>query len=308
MGANAGLDRTYEVPGLRLGGYYHPRRVDVAAGGAKGVNVARCLRALGHDVQVTGFAGGLIGQEMVRRLELEGIATAFVPIAGDSRLCLNFVDPESGRQIQVDEVGPTVTARETEALAERWQELLAGSRLAIISGSPPPGVRPAVYRRLVELARARGVPVFVDARDDYLRAAVSARPDLVRVNREEFGPLVGAQPRRWQTMARHARELLVSGTGAIVVSWGWRGALAVTGEGTWLAQPPAVRAVSAVGSGDAMMAALAHGTLAALAWPEALRLAVAAGAANAEQLGPCRIKPERMKALWRRVRCESLGP
>ncbi|NPV48050.1 MAG: hexose kinase [Armatimonadetes bacterium] len=307
LGANAGLDRTYEVPGLRLGGYHHPRRVDVAAGGAKGVNVARLLRALGHEVQVTGFAGGLVGQEMARRLASEGIVAAFVPIAGDSRLCLNLVDPETGRQTQIDEVGPTVTSRETRALVERWQELLAGSRLAIISGSPPPGTRPAVYRRLVALARKSGVPVFVDARDGYLSAAMSAEPDLVRVNREEFGHLVGARLRSWQAIARRARELVVSGIGAVVVSWGARGALGMTADGAWLARPPAVRAVSAVGSGDAMLATLAHGALGALAWPERLRLAVAAGAANAEQLGPCRIGPQHIRTFLDRVECEPLG-
>lgn len=270
------------------------------------MNVARLLRAFGHEVQVTGFAGGIVGREMSGMLAAEGIATAFVPVSGESRLCLNFVDPETGRQTQVDEPGPTVTAAETKALVQRWRELLAGSGLALVSGSPPPGVRAGLYARLVRLARAARVPVFVDARNAYLRAAADAGPDLVRVNRDELSHLAGVPLRSWAAIVRQATELTATRTGAVVVSWGARGAVAVTASGTWLARSPEVTAVSAVGSGDAMLAVLAHGAVVGLSWPERLRLAVAAGAANAGTLGACLIGPEEVHGLVEKVDCEPL--
>jgi tagatose 6-phosphate kinase len=67
--------------------------------------------------------------------------------------------------------------------------------------------------------------------------------------------------------------------GGLIVTTGKTGALAVIGGRAWRVTPPAVEAVSPIGSGDAFAAGLAAG------WErgpdEALRLACACGAANA---------------------------
>ena len=78
-----------------------------------------------------------------------------------------------------------------------------------------------------------------------------------------------------------------------------RGAVAVEGKHLWLAQAPRIEAVSAVGSGDAFLAGLACGILSGQPFPESLRLAVAAGSANALQLGAGRLNladVERLRA------------
>jgi fructose-1-phosphate kinase PfkB-like protein len=79
--------------------------------------------------------------------------------------------------------------------------------------------------------------------------------------------------------------LQARGAKRVVITLGQAGAVLVTSEGVWRAQPPAIQAVSSVGSGDAFLA----GFVAALAKkqpsPEALRWAAAAGAANALSAG-----------------------
>jgi tagatose 6-phosphate kinase len=52
---NLALDVTYELPELRPGHAHRVRAVHSRAGG-KGVNVARVLASLGHDVLVLGLA------------------------------------------------------------------------------------------------------------------------------------------------------------------------------------------------------------------------------------------------------------
>lgn len=287
MGANAGLDLTFEVPGLQLGQYHHPRQTKIAAGGAKGVNTAKVLRRLGRDVRAVGFAGGHVGTWMKDLLAADGITSDLVPIAGASRLCLNFVDPQTGTQTQVDEIGPGITSEEALALHQQWQASLAGASLALIAGAPPPGLDPASYAGFVQAARAAGVPVFVDARDAALTAAVSAGPDLMKPNQAEFARLVGRDLPTVAAVAAAAAELVTQGVGTVVVSLGTAGAVAVDPDGAWLAQTPPVAAVSAVGSGDAMMAGLVHAYLQGLPLPEQLRWGVAAGAANAAVLGAC---------------------
>jgi tagatose 6-phosphate kinase len=57
---NTALDITYRVRSLRPHASHRVSEVTERPGG-KGVNVARVLAALGHEVTVTGFAGGHTG-------------------------------------------------------------------------------------------------------------------------------------------------------------------------------------------------------------------------------------------------------
>jgi len=75
-----------------------------------------------------------------------------------------------------------------------------------------------------------------------------------------------------------ARRLRDRGAGAVVVSLGAGGLLAVTGAGVWRARPEPLRG-NPTGAGDACVAALAAGLAAGTAWPALLADAVALSAA-----------------------------
>jgi 6-phosphofructokinase 2 len=64
-----------------------------------------------------------------------------------------------------------------------------------------------------------------------------------------------------------------------VITRGREGAVAVTDEGSWRGVAPKVRAVSAVGSGDAFLAGVVLSLSRGLSMEEALRAGVAAGTA-----------------------------
>ncbi|MYX42455.1 1-phosphofructokinase, partial [Streptomyces sp. SID89] len=82
---NTAVDITYRVPALRPHTSHRVTEVTERPGG-KGVNVARVLAALGHEVTVTGFAGGTTGGELRDRLAaLPGIVDALAPVAGATR-------------------------------------------------------------------------------------------------------------------------------------------------------------------------------------------------------------------------------
>ena len=66
-----------------------------------------------------------------------------------------------------------------------------------------------------------------------------------------------------------------------MITLGSAGALLRCAAGAWLASPPPVTAINDVGNGDAFLAALALAYDRGRPPAEALRLAVAAGAANA---------------------------
>ena len=61
---NPALDITYVSERFVVGEANRVSRVHAQAGG-KAINVARLLHQAGHDVVVTGFVGGLVGDEIV---------------------------------------------------------------------------------------------------------------------------------------------------------------------------------------------------------------------------------------------------
>jgi len=285
MCANAGIDRTYEVENFALGAYHTPRRFRADAGG-KGVNVARSLRALGLEVALVGFAGGMSRQFIAGRLARQNIVTDLVPIGEDSRLCINIVDPVHKSQTRVDEVSPLVTPDEVARLKRQWWRLLERVELAIISGSAPRGVPFHFYAEMVFLAKQKQVRVILDARDQLLEAAIEAAPDVIKPNLAELERLIGSSLSVPEGVVEAGRALISRGIRTVIVSLGNRGAIFLTpDQGEYWAAPPEVEFVSSVGCGDAMVAGLAAATVRREPLEQRMRWAVAAGASAASTFG-----------------------
>jgi tagatose 6-phosphate kinase len=272
---NTALDITYRVPALRPHASHRVTEVIERPGG-KGVNVARVLAALGHEVTVTGFTGGATGR-MVRDglTAVPGLVDALVPVAGPTRRTIALVDDLTGDTTQVNEPGPTITPAEWAAFQKSYEELLASASTVALCGSLPPGVPVGAYAGLVRAAKAAAVPVLLDTSGEPLRRGVAARPDIVKPNADELAELTGShEPLRATQDARRR------GARAVVASLGTQGLLAVTPEGRWRATPPTRLHGNPTGAGDSAVAGLLSALVDQLPWPDRLSRAVALSAAT----------------------------
>jgi len=275
---NPALDITHEVAAVDWAGINRPAAVHDRPGG-KGLNVARTLHALGADVLVTGLVGGTTGTGVAVALSEYGVRTALTSVYGPTRRTFTVVDGSAangrGNVAAFYEPGPAVGAAEFAGFLDDYREALAGADAVVLSGSLPPGLPDSTYATLIEVAN--GLPVILDAHGEALRLGVTVGPAIVKPNLAELTALSPRQP----TVVAAARELHATGAGAVVVTLGHDGLLAVTDEGCWRARPPAAVAGNATGAGDAVAAALAHGLVLGHPWDERLRHAVALGAATA---------------------------
>jgi tagatose 6-phosphate kinase len=269
---NTALDITYRVPALRPHAAHRVTDVTERPGG-KGLNVARVLAALGHEVTVTGFAGGATGR--VVRERLTGVTDALVPVTGATRRTVAVVDERTGDTTQLNEPGPVVTPAEWSAFQETYEALVGRARAVALCGSLPPGVPVGAYAGLVRTARAAGTPVLLDTSGEPLRRAVAARPDLIKPNADELAELTGSyEPLRATQDARRR------GARSVVASLGPEGLVAATPEGRWRATPPARLTGNPAGAGDSVSAGLLSGLVDRLSWPQTLARAVALSAAT----------------------------
>ncbi|MEV5353461.1 1-phosphofructokinase family hexose kinase [Streptomyces sp. NPDC052693] len=272
---NTALDITYRVRSLRPHASHRVSEVTERPGG-KGVNVARVLAALGHEVTVTGFTGGATGRIVQERLAaVPGLADALVPVSGATRRTIAVVDERTGDTTQLNEPGPTITPAEWSAFQEAYADLLHGVSAVALCGSLPPGVPVGAYAGLVRTARAAGIPVLLDTSGEPLRRGVAARPDIIKPNANELAELTGShEPLRATQDARRR------GAGAVVASLGPDGLLAATREGRWRATPPAPVRGNPTGAGDSAVAGLLSGLADHLPWPDRLARATALATAT----------------------------
>ncbi|MGI5155087.1 1-phosphofructokinase family hexose kinase [Microbispora sp. CA-102843] len=273
---NAALDVTYGVDDVDWDGVNRVRGVHRRAGG-KGVNVARVLTALGHEVLAVGLAGGPTGEALLADLAAAGVPAAFTLIAGDTRTTLAV--RAARRTTLFNEPGPLVTPEELARFLDAYERALGRASAVVISGSLPRGVPADLYATLAGVAARHDVPAVVDADGAPLRHAPAGRPAVLKPNAEELARALRPDAGEAVDIAAGARLLRDEGAGSVVVSLGADGVLAATPEGTWRARMPYRVEGNPTGAGDALVAGLALGLVEGTPWPERLRRAAALGAA-----------------------------
>lgn len=157
-------------------------------------------------------------------------------------------------------------------------------RWIALSGALPPGVPVNAYAQLIRAAHRAGACCAIDGSGPALRRALAARPDLVRINREELAEVLEMPLKSLRSRAATldaARRLIGMGAAMAAVTDGPKRALFITGDATWTVRPPRIEAQGALGAGDAMLAGLLAGFMKNDAPAEAFKLALACGAASA---------------------------
>lgn len=287
---NTNIERTWSIPNLHLGGVFHTQdEVTLASG--KAINTARAIQALGGQALATGFAAGHSGQLFAKLAEQEGLRGEWVWVEGESRLALALVDPLAAGSdaTLISGRGPQVSTADWQRLSETTLRLAEQASLVCFAGSFPPRSDLEVFADLVRSLQAMPRPVWIDLSKAALQAGVAARPAGVKVNAVEAGELTGIPIHDREGALLAAAALRRMGAGWAAVTLGKRGAVLDSGETAWLVSPAQTSELrSSVGSGDAFLGGLLLGLEGGKAPAEALRMAAAAGAANALDLGGCR--------------------
>ena len=293
---NPALDRTMSVPGLRLGEVARATHSFTAAGG-KGLNVARVVRGLGGAVLCAGFLGGHSGRLLAGLAEREGLPAAWTWFAGETRTSIILLDPQGGDATVINEPGPAVTSEDWARLTADVLRAAEGSDYVCLSGSLPPGSTAELLAELLRSLVTAGRQVWVDTSGAALAAALAIDAVGIKVNGAEAAEIAGLTIEHPAAALAAAHELRRGASSSIILTLGARGAVLLAEAGGWHAQPPALQVVSSVGSGDAFFAGLVVGLARGLGEPEALRQAVAAGAANALTVGGGRLELDDFRTI-----------
>lgn len=276
--------------------------------GGQGINVTRAVRTLGGDSVAVTLLGGNVGAELRDLLAAEGIDVRTAAAPGTTRTFVAVRERATGRALLINPVGPACGPREEQELLDALDRCIAAGDWVVSSGSVPPGFDPLFHARVRDRALALGARVVVDGDGPALRAAAPGCTLLVP-NLPEAGRLLGREIDGVRATAAAARALLDFGAATAVITMAGDGAVLAARDPYVLLHacaPAAPAAASAVGAGDAFLAALLL-SIDAHAPAEALRRAVAAGTAVLHATGDALLRGEDVERLAVSIHVEEVG-
>ena len=302
---NPAVDRRIVVSQLRVGAVNRALSADPTAGG-KAAHVAYAAAALGAQVRWLAFLGGPEGENCRAGVAARGVDPVVVETTGRTRTTLELIDESTGMITEVLEPGPHIGPEERDRFLYCFGEELCELPIVVLSGSLPAGLESSFYSDLVHAATKEGCTVLLDTSGASLENALSARPSLIKPNREEAAGLVGHTVQDLRQAAAAARALCSRGPETVALSLGGEGAVVAHGREIWYATAPRVQPRSTVGSGDSFLAGWAVATAERRETTERLRLAVACGTANCLATQPGVLDAEMVRTLEAQTRVERL--
>ena len=281
---NPALDKTVHIPNFTVDQVNRITWIRQDAGG-KGINVSKVIAKLGGESTAIAVLAGQTGQWIANALGENNIKIQAIAVPGETRTNLKVVDAERGSNTDINEPGPEVTDDLlNQALADVISKTSDGD-IAVLSGSLPRGASVDTYGRWTSALRNAGLKVYLDADGAALSAGLEQKPYFTKPNDHELSAMLNRELTNVDEIAAAASEIVAGGIDTVCVSMGGNGAVYATADEVWYASPVKVKVGSTVGAGDSVVAAFAFADARGLSTEDALRLAMATGAANVMESG-----------------------
>ena len=276
---NPALDVTMTTDVVRHTDKIRCDEVSYDAGGG-GINVARFATNLGAKATAVYPAGGPTGALVSDLLGEADVPLRRIVIGGQTRQSFTVNEASTGKQYRFVLPGPRLTINEQAHCLYTLRKVAASTDFVVASGSLPPGVPAEFYQRVADICREFGARLILDTSGGgltHVTSGVYVLKPSVRELRECYGRPLDTEAE--QLAAAH--DLIDRGvTQAVVVSLGADGALLVTASDAHRFSALPVHAVSGVGAGDAMVAAITVGLTRGWSLTRSVRFGVAAATAK----------------------------
>lgn len=275
--------------------------------GGGGINVARVIKRLGGDVSAVFPIGGATGQLLKRLMHDEAVPCRTVDAFSETRQVFTLVEDTTDQQYRFVLPGAPLSEKEWDAAVAAVAYFRPAPSMAVVSGSLPSDISDEKFARAIRTIKGSGAKIALDTSQGALRAAVAEGVHLIKPNMKEFQDLVGISSGQDSKLVDAAQALIATKQVAIVaLSLGADGALLIAAGRALRARPLAVDPVSVVGAGDSFLGALVWRLSRAPDLEDALRYAMAAGAAAVLRAGTSLAKVDDITRIRASVRIDEL--
>ncbi len=249
--------------------------------GGKGLNSAVVLRHLGAETVGMGFFAGNTGKELIELLKEYGIVPEPVWVGGTNRIAHVIAEEKTNIHSHVITGEVIVSPEQKLEFIDKFIKRMKDAEWVIFAGSLPPSMNDDFYAELITIAKEARVPSLIDSQKQYIIEAIKAKPDIVKLNWEEFEWTFNKKAETLESLILQAKQLYKNEEiKNLVMTLGKNGMLAFTTEGNYLAKAPIQKPVNAAGAGDAVSSTLAYRLSKGDSWESALKWSSAVSAAT----------------------------
>lgn len=280
---NPALDYITQVENFRIGEINRTKTETILPGG-KGLNVSIVLKNLKIENTALGFVAGFTGEELIHKMESQGVKTDFVKVEkGITRINIKIssINEKKVEETALNGMGPQITKNDIEVLFEKIEKM-STKDVVILSGSIPKNIDNDIYEKICKKLNEKEITFIVDSTQELLMNVLKYNPFLIKPNKEELEETLNCKISTKEDIINAAKKLKEMGAQNVLVSLGNDGALLLTKDNnTYYSKAPRGQVVSTVGSGDSMVAGFLAGYYQTQNYEHALKTGVAAGSASA---------------------------
>jgi 1-phosphofructokinase family hexose kinase len=288
---NPAIDHIFSVDSLLLYNKNVIRDLLTFYGG-KGINVAFALGKLHANCTATGFIGENDLAAVTNKLASEHVKSEFVSIQGSTRSNYKVMDIQKQKDTEFNQAGFSVQPEDINRLQHLFDSLFMDTGWLAISGSLPPGIKAEFYRDLIAAANKSGLQTCLDTSGEALKAGITGKPTLLRINRSELEEAAGQILEDNDQIQSAITRLITTGIEMVVVSMGQKGVLASNSTSTFMAIVPKVEITSLTGAGDTLTAGFLHALTQGKSFQDALLFGSSLATASTLKLEPGDFNPD----------------
>lgn len=249
--------------------------------GGKGVNVARQLLRLNHSPLAIVCAGGHTSFFLRDLLVQDRIPFHILDSDTTLREGWTIYDDSNTEIASFFEPSAPLPSRMLNKITTLLASASPLPKWFACCGSAPDPASALFYKPLIATAKKRGISTALDSYGLALCDAVSAGPDLLKINASEAAALLKKPCNSLPDFFELQNLLSPFGISYLIVTNGPNPLFAADSNGVWSVAPPHITERNPTGSGDALLAGVLAGLTEEMDFPLALRWGVAAGATNA---------------------------
>ena len=264
-------------------------------GGA--ANVANNIRALGGRAELMGLVGDDVeGRRLIGVLTGTGIGIGGV-VKDETRFTtrkLRVVTTRNQQVARIDyEHDHEVSGAAEDSLVARYDTLLDGAEVVLVSDYLKGAVSRRVAREAIDAAVRRGRPILIDPKVphiDYYQGAT-----LITPNHHEAEAVAHTRIRTDEDAREAARRFRErSGCGSVLITRGEDGMYLHTPDGDTILRAEAREVADVTGAGDTVISTIALAMAAGASLPDAARLANRAAGIVVGKFGPATVSAEEL--------------
>ena len=268
--------------------------------------MARIITRLGEEATLLTILGGHTGEIIKNCLDQDQISYHVVSVNNETRNCITILDGKNHKQTEIVEEGDRIAKSKSDAVVQVFQKLLKKSRFVVISGTALPGFPKTIYQQFVQLANQKGVRTLIDATGELLKNSLRANPFFVKPNWKEMETLTQKKIKDTRSMKTAMQTIHKAGAHTVLVTTESSSAYFFHEARFYRIDPPKVKVVNSIGSGDGVAAGISIGIVRGMSLSESVRLGIACGTANCKTPVAGVVRSSDVHAMIPKVQIEPL--